>query len=275
MKVTTLNKFALIFSVYRVLGRFTGIRKKVSLLLRPLDAPRYLEFAYFQKFLDKHKIQGAKVLDVSSPYIMSYILSSHNTVIKTDIDSSEKRFIKESKNLSFKIEDATQLSFLNDTFDLVYSVSVIEHIYENYVKAVEEMVRVAKMGGYIYLTFPVSREYREEWSGSNVYEKQHKDNGKTFFQYRFDKERVGTILQGARDSGGEILCKDIYWERKDGSYDELIATIKNIKSNTYINFLKNVVANIWYGFFLFNEAGVEGFTHATTCGNMHVIIKKK
>ncbi len=275
MKITILDKIKIIFFVYLSLGLFSTYKKKLSLLCRPFDAPRYVEYAYLKKFINKNKLNNLKILDVSSPYIMSYILCKGNKVTKTDIDQSEKKFIDENKNLIFKIEDATNLSFSDNTFDLVYSVSVIEHIYEKYVKAIREMVRVVKKDGYVYLTFPVAKEYLEEWSEGSVYEKQHKENNRTFFQYRFDKKHVDIILMAIAEENVEVVCSDIFWESRNGIYDELISIIKTKKKNIYMNFIKDVIANFYYGFTLFRESPSSDFINATSYGNMHVVIKKR
>lgn len=274
MKVTILDKIKIIFSVYSIIGFFSCVKKKISLLFRPLDAPRYIEFAYLKKFIDKNDLHNLNILDVSSPYVMSYILSKKNKVIKTDIDSSEKKFIEENKNLIFKIEDATQLSFSDNTFDFVYSVSVIEHIYEKYIRAIKEMIRVTKDGGYVYITFPVAEHYLEEWENGDVYEKQYKNNGKTFFQYRFDEKHVENIINEITKNEVILITKDIFWEKRDGAYNSLIKQIKNKKSNIYVNFIKNVIINIWYGFNLFRGNPSQDFINAKSCGNMHIILKK-
>ena len=194
MKINACNKIKLVLNVYKALALFPSFKKKISLLFRPFDAPRYIEFAYLNKVLKKSKTNNLNILDVSSPYIMSYLLSQKNNVIKTDIDSSEKLFINESKTLKFQIEDATKLTFSDNSFDLVYSVSVIEHIYEKYILAIKEMIRVTKSGGVVYVTFPVAKSFQEEWTEGDVYEKQYKEGNKVFFQYRFDEEKVKEII---------------------------------------------------------------------------------
>lgn len=275
MKVTFFDKIKLIVSVYSVIPLFPQWGKRLSLICRPLDAPRYTEFAYLQKCITRHRIQSSTILDVSSPYIMSYILSKNSVVLKTDIDQSEKRFIKDNNNLSFKIEDATRMSFSDNTFDLTYSVSVIEHIYGKYIQALQEMIRVTKSDGYVYVTFPVAKEYQEEWSKGDVYEKQHKSNDTTFFQYRFDEEHVDAIVKALEEESVSILHKDIFWERNNGDYDHLIECIKTETKNKYVNFVKNAFVNFYYGFRLFKERPDNNFTHASSCGNMHIVLQKK
>lgn len=274
MKIYFFDKLRLVFSAYTVLTKLPSFKKMVSIFFRPFDAPRYYEFSYLQKFIKKHNLRNTYILDVSSPYMMAYILSKDNTVVKTDIDSSEKKFIQESKTLTFSIEDATRLSFEDDTFDFVYSVSVIEHIYEKYIEAIKEMIRVTKRHGYVYITFPVSKQFQEEWVDGNVYEKQHKKDGKTFFQYRFDDMHVRSIIAGIESCPVKILHKDIFWEQNDGAYDTLIKGVTRQIGNTYLTFIKNILINCWYGLTLFSGKPLHDFSHATACGNMHIIIQK-
>ncbi len=272
MLISYTDKVKLILSVYSILNLLPSNSRKVSIFLRPLDAPRYTEFAYMDKFIRQNNLANMKVLDISSPYLMSYVLSKKNNVIKTDIDSSEKNFIKENKNLSFKIEDGTRLSFADNAFDLVYSVSVIEHIYGKYIQAIQEMIRVTNDDGYIYLTFPVSKKNIEEWSQGAVYEKQYKDNKGTFFQYRFDEEHVNNILNNL--SGIKIIQKDIFWERKDGQYEGLIRKITKKFSNKYLTFVKDIAVNYWYGFKLFSKYSSKDFKDSRLFGNIHLILQK-
>lgn len=274
MKITTKDKIATIFSVYGILRLLPSFKKKISLFFRPIDAVRYTEFSYLYKYIKKNGLSKMSILDISSPYIMAYVFSKKNKVIKTDIDSKEKNFIKEHKNLIFRIEDATKLTFTDNTFDLVYSISVIEHIFIKYKEAIREMLRVTKVGGYVYLTFPVAATFKEEWSEGEVYEMQHKVGGKTFFQYRFDEANVEDIIKDITEYGGFIVERDIFWEAKDGKYDELVEKIKYQYKNKYVNYIKNIIVNGYYGCTLFKNTSSTTFKHATSFGNMHLLIKK-
>lgn len=275
MEINFKDKIRVLLSVYSILNRLPTFTKKVALFFRPIDAVRYIEFAYIKKFIEANKLKDLKVLDLSSPYILSYILSKHNTVIKTDIDSSERKFIKENDTLFFRIEDATALTFKDNTFNLVYSISVIEHIYEKYIDAIIEMLRVVTPGGFVYITFPVSNEYKEEWVKGAVYEMQHKQDGKTFFQYRFDESSVQKMLHAVKENNGVIVQQDIFWESTEGAYDGLVEKIKQQKSNIYFTFIKNVLANFFYGFTMFTTKPAHSFAHSKSLGNMHIIIKKQ
>ena len=57
-------------------------------------------------------------------------------------------------------EDATQLSFDDDTFDILMSFEVLEHI-PNYLDALKEAHRVLRKGGRFYFTAPFNPHIKE------------------------------------------------------------------------------------------------------------------
>lgn len=271
MDIKSFDIIKLIIRIYSVLYKM-NLKTALKVFLKPAETTRYIEFSYLLRFLTKSKINRKnKILDVSSPFVISYILSGKNEVLKTDINSEEKLNIRESKNLKFKIEDATKLTFKDNTFDLVYSISVIEHIYQNYLKAVQEMVRVSKQGGFVYLTFPVSNNYKEEWLEFDIYSHQYKNGRKTFFQYRFDKAKVEELLSNL--TGVEVISKDIFWERKDGLYDKTINRLRKYHGTNLINYILNSLINLYAGFRLL-ERKSRDFSFAKSFGNISIILKK-
>ena len=56
-------------------------------------------------------------------------------------------------NLEYRVEDALNLSFDDNTFDLLISVEVIEHVGRPE-QMIEEIQRVLKPGGFALITFP-------------------------------------------------------------------------------------------------------------------------
>ena len=256
-------------SVLRLLPSFP---KKVSTFFRPVDNMRFFEFTYLKKFIKKNDLHDLHILDVASPHMMAYYLSKNNHVLKTNIDIDEKKFIKENKNLTFKIEDATRLSFPDDTFDLVYSISVIEHIYGGYNQAILEMVRVAKKGGYVYLTFPVAKEHKEDWVDGDVYLNPFSKDGKTFFSYRFSESDVASMLDQLQ--GVSVAHKDIFWEKTPGLVYSIIKRLNYKSKNKYITFIKDVIVNNYYGFTMFPATPVTHFPKGKFFGVIHLVLKK-
>ena len=218
-----------------------GLKAKIQRLFLPIEFTRYTEFSYIIKFIEKNRSHIFKVLDISSPYMLSYYWKRKKyQITKTDINSDEEKNIRQCSNLTFQVEDAVNLSFDDNYFDLTYSISVIEHIYNDYMTAINEMIRVTKKNGLIYLTFPVSAEHNEIWLDHDIYSNQQKKEGRTFFYYKFDKEDVEAIFDNIKDKAS-VLSYDIYWESFNGSYD---LTIKMLKANffgKYLSYLKNAI----------------------------------
>jgi len=78
----------------------------------------------------------------------------------TDFDSDEiniaKKLHSENDQLKLQVEDASNLSFKNEYFDMVVSQNVFHHIPQ-WDKAIYEISRVLKINGYLYwldLAFP-------------------------------------------------------------------------------------------------------------------------
>ncbi len=271
MKITFWNKIKILFEVYKCLPQIP-MKYRIYILIKPLESTRYTEFAYLFGFIKNcSDCNFKKILDISSPFIMSYILSKYSYVIKTDINEKEKIFIKENKRLSFQIQDARMLTYKNNHFDMVYSISVIEHIFNNYLTAIREMIRVVKNGGYIYLTFPVSNSYTEEWINSDIYSNQGKSDSKTFFQYRFDERKFNEIIN--KLSNVKIISYSIYWERKNELYNRYIEKIRKKIPISHLNFLKDSLLQFYYGFTLL-KSDPESFIKAKCFGNVSIILKK-
>lgn len=100
-----------------------------------------------------------KMLDVGSN--MCFIPYHLSRTVKWDItclDISKYRLLKYKDMLglgSLKLitSDGTKISFKDEIFDLVVCNHTIEHIY-NWADCINEISRVTKIGGYIYIAMP-------------------------------------------------------------------------------------------------------------------------
>jgi hypothetical protein len=133
------------------------------------------------------------------------------------------------------------------------------------------MLRVTKVNGFIYLSIPVSKEFIEEWINDDIYSDQFKNGDKIFFQYRFCKYKIEELLNSIGEI--KIIKKDIYWERKDGTYDKMILKIRKKYRSKILNFIREAFINLYYGFSIFNSKP-EGFDKAKSFGNISIIIQK-
>lgn len=258
--------------IYGQLHRLPDLKQMIRTVINPFDITRDVEFAYLLNFLSRNNIRPDAILDVSSPFIMAYILSAGSHVTKTDINPAERDMIKEDASLTFQLEDSTRLTFQDNSFDFVYSISVIEHIYGNYLDAVCEMVRVLKPGGHLYLTFPVSVKHTEEWFEQRIYPAQAEKDGKFFFQYRFDRNDVTLMLDSLE--GVELVDMSLYWEKKDGAYDRFIKLMQNKPLAEKLRSLRNGLISVWSSFTLL-ERRHQGFECAKPFGNAALLFRKR
>jgi SAM-dependent methyltransferase len=141
----------------------------IKILMSPVGYWRFLPNAFtLEEFQQKDR---ACVLDLGSPKLLSLFLASHDTaeIHATDLDD-EKIFSRWKriadvcglKNYHVKYEDGRRLSYPDEYFDLVYSISVIEHIPGNGdIQALAEFRRVLKPNGVAVVEVPYRRTYEE------------------------------------------------------------------------------------------------------------------
>jgi SAM-dependent methyltransferase len=147
------------------------LRDGLKLLIAPVGYWRFLPNAFV---LEEFQRCGARrVLDVSSPKVLSLILARRAEIWATDLDD-EQIFLRWKpvadalglERYRVRYEDACHLGFSDESFDLVYSISVIEHIPgSGDTSALQEFRRVLKPGGKLVVEVPYRRERREVYTG--------------------------------------------------------------------------------------------------------------
>lgn len=135
---------------------------------------------FFRCFEYSHAIQetepkeGMNVLDIGATrvsFFPLFVASKGANVTVIDIDKSVyqlKRFAKKGwvgKNLKTLICDAQKMEFSNDTFDMVYCISTIEHIssLNGDIRTMKEISRVLKCGGKAIVTLPYGQYEESTW----------------------------------------------------------------------------------------------------------------
>jgi ubiquinone/menaquinone biosynthesis C-methylase UbiE len=93
--------------------------------------------------------------------VSAYLADNYSAKVwGTDFDSDEieiaRKLHSENDQLKYQVEDASDLSFKNEQFDMVVSQNVFHHI-PMWEKAIYEISRVLKINGYVFwldLAFP-------------------------------------------------------------------------------------------------------------------------
>lgn len=115
---------------------------------RSLERHRFLFFIYKKYFLNTRK--PIHVLHTAPEKCICDLIGRYPLVDYVPMDLSPERY----RFCRCRKEDVTNLSFADNTFDVVLSNQVMEHIMDES-KFLTELLRVLKPGGLFLLNFPV------------------------------------------------------------------------------------------------------------------------
>lgn len=220
------DTYARIRSVFFLLkGNWQNFR---SWLCNPVSIVRYFEFPFVLDAVDFSKANSC--LDVSSPRLFDIYLLSKNKHIKLELINPDKKDLEDtnihlntlglSERASLASHDATCLPYENNSFDVVTSISVIEHIPDDGDSlAVKEMWRVLKPGGKMVITVPCAKEGYEEWRDKDAYGLGlSQQNEKYFFQRFYDT----SSLQSRIFNHVGLLPKEVkvFGEKRSGVFHD-------------------------------------------------------
>jgi SAM-dependent methyltransferase len=118
--------------------------------------------------LDKASIDGARVLNVGCFDPIDEIMFAHRVKSWTAVDLGERTILaaKETaraalseglfSRLDFQVADGTALPFDDASFDVVVSMSTVDHVPDasGRQRFIDEMARVASPGGRVVITVP-------------------------------------------------------------------------------------------------------------------------
>ena len=183
-------------------GWKTAVGGNLDLGLRSLANPvrsgfiRYREMPYTIGALSPRK--GERILDVASPKHLALYLGSRFGVRVTAIDLLDD-FVEPYRTYSRHVgaeqvewlaRDGRRLPEADDTYDHVYSVSVLEHIPDDGdTDVIREMARVLKPGGTCVITVPFASRAFEVRKSEDVYERKF-EGEPLFFQRHYDDDSL-------------------------------------------------------------------------------------
>ncbi len=194
------------WDVYRF-GLWVGTRSLVAAprhaikrLALPVEYIRCAEFRYVLEHLDVTAQHS--VLDIGSPKMLSLFLAARIGARVWATDLVDEFFAGYSaykssvlgrgrERYQMEMQDAQALTYTDESFDRVFSVSVLEHIPgEGDTLAMSELARLLKPGGIVCLTVPWSDGgYLEETRipGPGAYWLKSSDRKPAFYQRAYDR----------------------------------------------------------------------------------------
>lgn len=214
------RKQSLVFLFNKDLTRFR------NWMCNPVSIVRYFEFQFAFNAIEWDAANYC--LDISSPRLFFiYLTSKHPHIqieaINPDADdlnetAANLKILGLSEQVNLVSYDATQLPYPDNSFDVITSISVIEHIPEyGDTLAMKEMWRVLKPGGKLVITVPCARLYYEEWRDRDTYglcsQQQHK---KYFFQRFYDSTTIRSKLFSV--IGLEPIRIEVFGEQIKGTF---------------------------------------------------------
>jgi len=146
--------------------------------------------------LEKAKPIWGSILEVGTGkgYFTIELAKAGYGFTSVDISVEEQKFARLNieyfdlaKQVNFKIDDAENLSFKGESFDIVFAINVIHH-FTNPLKAIDEFTRVVEPKGKIVLS-----DFNEE--GFKMIDKIHMSEGRKHEAGKVPLEKIGDYLK--------------------------------------------------------------------------------
>jgi len=220
----------------------SGISKKNArlfyrLMFRPMDSTRYFEFDFAWKRLISYPPKG-QYLDISSPRFLPALFLYHNNQITGHLLNPDKSDLEETEELITSVglekrcklyaELISETSLEENNFDIVTSISVLEHIPEDKA-SFYQLWKLVKLGGRFIVTVPCAASSWEQYIDRNEYGLLDPDEeGLVFWQRFYDQalleERFFSIagkpksmvVYGEKRKG--IFASNAYEKRSNANY---------------------------------------------------------
>jgi len=218
---------------FRVLCALKGMRlllrerdyvRAYGLLVAPLDSVRYFEFDFMWSAVKRIRVRS--YLDVSSPRMLPLLITDREKSLVADLINPDKKDMHATISLAnlFGVADRCRFHgslieeapLRQESFDLITSMSVIEHIPDDK-GAIQKMWDLLKPGGVLLISIPCAAKASEEYTNLNDYQLIDTDErGFVFWQRYYDE---ALIQQKIYSITGLPRRYQIYAEKEAGSYN--------------------------------------------------------
>tara|TARA_B100000902_G_scaffold123981_1_gene123956 strand:+ start:3118 stop:3894 length:777 start_codon:yes stop_codon:yes gene_type:complete len=141
----------------------------------------------YQYIFENVKNLNLNILDAGCgiSFFPDYLIDNKNNLNLTLLDNANNvmKFYQKNKKFIFIFDSLTDLKKLENRYDLIYSISTIEHI-PNYYKVIDEIYDKLKINGDFLLTFDISYSKLDPINIYNV------NNFLKYIGIKFEKEYV-------------------------------------------------------------------------------------
>lgn len=212
----------------RLLFRKLDFVGAYRLIVTPLDSVRYFEFDFMWRTIGKLQIKT--YLDVSSPRLLPLMVLDRVSSLNAELINPDRNDLPATISLAnaFGVADRCRFhgclieeaSLKNNSFDLITSMSVIEHIPDDK-GAIQKMWDLLKPGGVLLISVPCAAKASEEYTNLNDYGLINTDeNGFVFWQRYYDEYLINKRIYSVT---GAPWRSQIYGESVAGSYNQNVA----------------------------------------------------
>lgn len=165
-------------------------------------------YSRINEYLNNNKCNKACVLDAGAgitffPYLLSE-LNAVDQIVCQDIDQQLSGLYRqvntECQQTSpvLSVGELQRLQFRSNTFDIVYSISVLEHT-DNYLEIVKEFNRVLKKNGILILTFDIGLDGVSDISPDGAQDLL--DSMNQYFQCEdYSPDAISSIVRESRNN---------------------------------------------------------------------------
>ncbi len=193
----------------------------LHMLFSPMVLTRYFEFEFAWRHLSD--TQAARYLDVSSPFTFPIVLMSEGRAARADLINPDKHDLAliEQHIAAYKLGTQCavhsclieEVPFADETFDLITSISVVEHIPRDR-EAIGKMWALLKPGGRLIVTVPCAARGYALYTNVDHYGLLGSDErGYTFLEYLYDEAMLNERIYSI--TGRPVHCA-LYGERRGG-----------------------------------------------------------
>ncbi|WP_029214912.1 class I SAM-dependent methyltransferase [Kallotenue papyrolyticum] len=222
-----------------------GTKKTIGKIFQPINAyTRFPEYFFFWQQIDEYLStihSRARILDLGSPKLFGLYLAHHYNawVHLTDISSINIdeyailwQALKQGARgaVAFTRVDGRALPQADTSYDVVYAMSVLEHIegHRQDTHTVHQLLRVLRPGGMLLLSVPFGNYYCEQLIiGMAHAAEMVRDRQRYFFQRIYNAETAQAhLLTPLLEDGGQLQLVTVF--RAGGAWTRMYHQIRHL-----------------------------------------------